>query len=646
MRCVLMKKCDILTLIFLPVVGIILFTHCASPAPATRGSRPKHATTAPAYKIDEQLLREIHEIEQDLLESPHNTDLLVQLAGLYMDVGDGDNALRIMEQLKALNYTATPQVYSSLGKLYDDRGEYKLAKENYTLFKELVKDNNDLLTKTDLLIEALDFKIKTLATPFSVVLRRISSDINTADSEYLSQFTLNAKQIIFTRRFNEQEDLFMAQKTPEGYDITPIEAVNTPLNEGAHTISADGSTLIFTHCNEKFGFGSCDLYLTTLQADGLWRQPSNMGAKINTRHWEAQPSLSADGNSLYFSSTRPEGSYGASDIWVATRQADGTWGYPKNLGKAVNTAARDESPFIHADDRTLYFRSEGHPSLGSFDIYMSSLMDTKWAAPIHLGSPINTAGNDGALVVSLDGTKGYYATDTYQGVVQNHLDIFEFELPTVFRPQPMTYVQGRVTDGVTLMPIKATITVRHDLDQSAPTYSANYNGEFLIAIPVGQPTHMHITGDGYLFYSDYIYYDVVKHGVDPHIIDITLSKVTAIETPDESPSVVLRNIFFETGSSELLASSRSELDYLYELLLGRPTLKIELIGHTDNIGATDDNLKLSEARATAVKQAIVDRGIDARRISVLGKGASQPIATNDTAEGRAVNRRTELKLIP
>jgi len=264
--------------------------------------------------------------------------------------------------------------------------------------------------------------MSALENQSDINVRPFGKKINTSNSEYLPQFTLDDETFIFTRRVFDQEDLFIATKSEDGYETEAMDEVNTLLNEGAHTLSADGSLLIFTHCNTKIGFGGCDLYRSRRRSNGTWSKPANMGKSINSEHWDAQPSLSADGRTLYFASRRP-GGHGGTDIWACRLSKNGRWSRPVNLGPNVNSSAADESPFIHADGQTLYYRSRGPLGMGGFDLFRSKLENNAWSQPIHLGSPINTTGEDGALVVSLDGTRGYYATDNYKGVKQNHLDL-------------------------------------------------------------------------------------------------------------------------------------------------------------------------------------------------------------------------------
>ena len=381
------------------------------------------------------------------------------------------------------------------------------------------------------------------------------------------------------------------------------------------------------------------------RANGEWSKPANLGETINTRHWESQPSLSANGRKLYFTSKRP-GGLGGADLYYSVRQQDGTWGRPRNLGPEINTPMSEESPFIHPDGRTLYFRSEGYDGFGSFDIYTSRLTGNKWSTPTHLGHPINTSGEDGALVVNLNGTKGFLASNIYKEEKLDHLDIYEFDLPEPFRPLPMTFIKGRILDEQTKLPLRAEILITYlDSSDFKTVCRANYNGEFLAAVPVGQATSITVGARDYMFYSDHVNFQEVRYSSDPYAINIGLSKIKDEVEKEEHQPVVLNNIFFQSGSATLLASSDNEISILYNLLKSQPSIKIEIIGHTDDVGNDNDNLILSEQRAQAVKDAVVTKGINSDRIQVSGQGENQPIASNETEEGKATNRRTEFIII-
>lgn len=624
----------------------ILMSCSTNPEPtAPRGKLPDIKTDSPRYTTDQQIISEIKDVKKKLLKKPNDTDLLLQLASLQIEVDQSESAIENLEKLKSLNYTGEPKIYASLGKLYDQKEEYKKARENYLLFQHKIEDNPGLWERTNKIITHLDFKMSILSKPYQINLRPLDTGINTQASEYLSRFTIDGEELIFIRRSGGQEDLFYAKKTDGVFVSTPIDELNTFENEGAHTISADGSLLIFTHCSEKFGYGSCDLYSSKKDINNKWSKPANLGRTINTRHWEAQPSLSPDGNLLFYVSTKPQGSHGGSDIWVSRMTNDGTWSKPRNAGNIINTSERDETPFFHPDGKTLYFRSKGHPSLGNFDIFMSIRDQGGWGEVINIGSPINTSGDDGALTVSLDGLSGYYSTNNYNGEEQATLDIYKFDMPDDFMPTAMTYVKGRITNDEGF-PLKASIYVEYlEGLKVSSNYKSNANGEFLTAIPVGIPALINVESDGYIFYSDHVNYTDTKYGVDPYNLEIVMTELAPEETNVIASPVILKNIFFESGSATLLEISNTEINILKELLIKNEDLRIKIIGHTDDVGDEADNLILSQARAEAVKTSLVQMEIASSRIETQGLGESLPIASNQTEEGRSANRRTEFVII-
>ena len=626
---------------------LIILVACQSQQPLVTSRIPPTKTQNPAYETDEELILKAEQLEKRLLEEPQSNDLRIQLAGIYQELELNDKALHHLEILKNIGYQEEPRLYGSLGQIYKSKGQYELALDSYRQFRSLVNQEGTTGQKIQSEIDHLNFIIETLSQKYELKLESLGTAVNTRNHEYLPQMTMDKETIIFTRRFFNQEDLFQAKNISGAYEVTPLEEINTLSNEGGHTISADGQLLILTQCQEKKGFGNCDLYRSTKTAEGKWTTPVNMGSRINSRSWDAQPSLSSDGRTLFFSSRR-EGGFGGSDIWYSNKRSDGQWTVPKNLGGVINGKSDDESPFFHPDGRSLYFRSKSHKGLGSFDIYKSTKRDSGWTMPQHLGSPINSTGNDGALVVDLSGTTGYFATDIINGVRQEHLDIVKFTLPFEFRPSPMTYIKGRVTDHQTNYPVQAQIRIASLENTSYRSlYRTDVNGEFFAAIPVGEPILVNVSSDGYLFYSKHINISETFYGVNPDTVLIDLQKLILepTSTVSSEETIVLNNLFFGTGSSELLPASNSEILILTGLLLDNPDIRIEIIGHTDNVGDVDTNLRLSQDRAIAVKNALIEKGINPQRIEATGKGENLPVASNDTPEGRAQNRRTEFRII-
>ncbi|MCB0502695.1 MAG: OmpA family protein [Bacteroidetes bacterium] len=459
--------------------------------------------------------------------------------------------------------------------------------------------------------------------------------VNSSDSEYMPYLSADEETVIYTRLIHNQEDLYITgKKNDEWIKAEPMEedVITTGHNEGAHCISADGKLLLYTICNEKHTLGSCDIYMSKKTKDG-WSLPTNIGKPINSFSWDSQPSLSADGKSIYFVSNRA-GGYGGKDIWVS--HYDHKWSEPVNLGPEINTEYDEQSPFIHFDNETLYFSSDGHPGLGKQDIYFSKQKAGKFTTPVNLGWPINTHKNESGLNISLDGNVAYYAAEKEEGF--GGLDIYEFKTPDFAKPKRVTYVKGNIFDQTTHKAIDAEFILSDLEGNITPITQITENGSFLICLPSGKDYSLHVKKDGYLFES---YHFQLKDTVErkAHVLEIRL------EPMEKGKSIVLNNVFFETNSYALLPESKIELDELYDLLILHPTVKIEISGHTDDIGPPTYNLELSQKRAQSVVNYLVKKGITIDRLTARGYADFKPIAGNDTPEGRAKNRRTEFTVI-
>lgn len=470
--------------------------------------------------------------------------------------------------------------------------------------------------------------------------RNMGESINSRFSEYYPTLTIDAKEFIFTRRVNNfNEDFYGAQRQEDGSWSKAAGLsgnINTEHNEGAQNISQDGDWLIFTGCNLPDGVGNCDLYISFLTPDG-WSTPENLGYPINTEAWESAPSLSPDKRDLYFASRRIDG-YGGSDIYVSHRLPNGRFGQPENLGPEINTSGDESCPFIHADNQTLYFTSNGHLGYGGDDLFMAKKGPKGiWSKAVNLGYPINTIENEGSLVVAADGKTAYYASDrsdSYGG-----LDLYSFELRADVRPARTLWVKGKVFDKKTLKGLPSSVELT-DLStrEVLSRIQTDETGNYLITLPVGRDYAFNVNRKGYLFFSENFPFSQKQPDSTYHI-DIPLQPLEA------NAAIVLKNIFFDSNLFELKPESTTELDKVVQLLKDNPTLKIEISGHTDNTGKAEDNQKLSANRANAVVRYLASKGVAASRLTGKGYGAVQPIAPNTTEEGRARNRRTELKVI-
>jgi outer membrane protein OmpA-like peptidoglycan-associated protein len=463
----------------------------------------------------------------------------------------------------------------------------------------------------------------------------LGDSVNTPRSEYLPCVTIEDSLIVFTRLVDGMREDFIESKITGNNQYSKWRTIPGALNEepkkGAITLSPDGEWLIFAADFSGRGLGSFDLYITYWTNEG-WSEPVNLGDKINTEFWETTPSLSPDKRTLYFTSNRP-GGIGGSDLYVSYMQPNGKWGPAENMGTVLNSAGDEMAPFIHADNQTLYFTSSGHPGYGGADLFISRKQtDGSWSKPENLGYPINTIENDGSLAVAADGKTAYYSSNRSDS--RGGLDLYTFELREDIRPYKTLYVKGNVFDAKTKQPVPATVElIDNSLNKALMKIQTDGSGAYFITLPIGKDYTFTVNRKGYLYYTE-------QYSLSGKAADSTYQKDIALQPVTLNSTFVFNNIQFATGSFQLLPISLVELDRLLLVLQENPTLKIQISGHTDNVGRPDDNLKLSDNRAKSVADYLISKGIAANRLSWKGFGATQPIADNTTETGRAKNRRT------
>lgn len=467
----------------------------------------------------------------------------------------------------------------------------------------------------------------------------MGDSINSTALEYLPSLTVDGNKMIFNRRINGDEDFYESdKKNGQWQPAKPIAGkLNTNFNEGAQNISQDGEWLIFTGCNYPEGFGSCDLYISYKNKNGEWSEAENIGRNLNTDAWETAPSLSPDKRDLYFSSTRA-GGFGGSDIWVSHRSASGQWQKPENLGATINTNGDDGCPFIHADNQTLYFNSNGHQGYGMSDLFVTRKNEKgQWQEPSNLGYPINTIDDEGSLIVAADGKTAYYASD--KGDFKNGLDLYSFELRDDVRAQKTFWIKGKIYDKKTNAGLPSSVELTTiDSGYVLSKLQTDEEGNYLTTLPEGKNYAFTVNRKGYLFFSE-------NFTMTGNVSDSPLVINIGLQPLEKGSSIILKNIFFDSKSAALQNISFNELDKVAALMKENPALNIQISGYTDNVGKPADNLLLSVNRAKAVVQYLQGKAIDAKRIIGKGFGEAKPIASNTTAAGKAENRRTELTVI-
>jgi flagellar motor protein MotB len=579
-------------------------------------------------------------------EDPRFIEAYLVLAEVYEDSGKPVDAIETYKKGLPINPLFYPYGYITLGNLLFGEGMYQQAMDNFQYFMSLNTNNPDQTNKARLGTEKCNFALNALNHPVDFKPVNIGETVNTELDEYWPSLSADEKTLFITRLIPSddpakkvQEDFFISEWKDTAWSIVSNAGrpLNTPDNEGAQTISGDGRTMVFTACNRRDGKGRCDLYASEKEG-GQWTIPVNLGSPVNTPYRETQPALSADGRTLYFSSDRPGGK-GQHDIWTAHRNDNGLWSVPVNLGDTINTPGIEMSPFIHEDNQTLYFSSNGHLGMGGYDLFVSRKdSNGHWQIPENMGYPINTNRDEIGLIVNARGNKAYYSSDKdkYHGK-----DIFVFDLPVNGRPLMVTYMKGKVFDAQDHHFLKAEFRLT-DLESGKDVYrslSDSITGEFLVSIPVNRNYMLHVIRTGYLFYSGNFTLKNIFEPDKPFIKDVPLQPLRA------GNSIVLNNVFFETDSYTLKKESRLELDKVVHLLMANPQIKIEIGGHTDNTGSTEYNQKLSENRARAVAEYLISSSVKADRITSKGYGMRISLAANDTDEGRAQNRRTEMKVV-
>jgi outer membrane protein OmpA-like peptidoglycan-associated protein len=558
------------------------------------------------------------------------------------NIKDYAAAVISLEKVNALAPNYKPELCFHLGRAYFYNQQYEKSKAVLSTCGQN-KLSLEQEKQVELYLKSSDFAVVAMQHPRKFQPRNLGPGINTASDELMPTITADERFIYFTRLdrsgYMLEENIYVSRDSAGAWSTAQM--VDAPIsmysyNDGATCISPSGKYLFFTSCERPGGLGNCDIWFAAKNETGF-EKPRNLGNKINTPAKDIQPSISADGRTLYFASNR-KGGYGGLDIWCSVLQDDFTWSEPKNLGPLINTQFDEERPFIHPDDQTLYFSSDGLPGFGNSDFFVSrKLPNGEWGRPENLGYPINGPGDEIGIVISADGKTAYFASERSDGM--GRMDIYSFETDESFKPNYVTYVKGKIFDAETKSPVKANVQL-FDLEAAKlyTTLSSDNKGEFMITLPSGKDFAMEVMKEGYLFHSLNFSLKEVKQGY-PYYVNVPLQKIKPGQT------IVLNNVFYESNLYSLKETSKTELNLVADLLLKNPTLKIEIGGHTDNTGNENHNKILSEKRAKSVFDYLKSKGIDESRITYKGYASSKPVADNDTEEGKAQNRRTEIIVI-
>ncbi|WP_139925814.1 OmpA family protein [Hymenobacter sp. DG01] len=607
--------------------------------------------------------------------NPNNAQLNLKIGDCYLNSGFKPRALEYLQKAYQLNPDVDPRIHYLLGRGLHLNAKWDEAIAEYKRATPAggAKNTAGLTQDIQKKIRECENGRKLAAKPSRVFIDNAGPGVNSPYPEYGPVITADESVILFTSRRpgstggqkdpdsgGFMEDIYTSTRTTQGnwVDARNLgESVNTEGHDATVGLSPDGQRLL-VYLEDNGG----DLHEANLRG-AEWRKPQKLGSRINSKYHESSAAYTPDGRSLYFV-TDKEGGLGGRDIYRIEMEGRGP---AVNLGSVINTQYGEEGVFLHPDGKTMYFSSEGHNSMGGYDIFKSVYQNGKWSAPENLGWPINTPDDDVFFVISASGRHGYYSSFRDDGLGSKDIYQITFlgpEKPPMLsqedqllasRVQPVketllappvaiasaqvTILKGVVTDEASKQPTEATIDViDNSLNQVIASFQSNaQSGRYLVSLPSGVNYGIVVRKDGYLFHSEN--FDLPAGAAYSEVV-----KNIALKKLDVGVKVVLNNIFFDTGKATLRKESTNELERLQKLLLETPALRLEISGHTDNVGKADYNKDLSQRRAQAVVDYLLAKGIDKSRLTSLGYGDTQPVATNTTAVGRQLNRRTEFKV--
>ena len=592
------------------------------------------------YK-DEKILLRMQRLEQSLAEKElystlkqyvfnfgidnfsENTDLIWKLAKLAEKYGPPGESILLYKFVlkhyrKGTNIRQVRQEFDSL--TIDQKDNYVPLQQYY----ELV---------------AYRKEIDTLRPPHGVLVKMaewVNSDkadygpaIGNLDSLLLFTSKRNSSLQSIGRSYNE--DLFFTTRENDPWmEAQPFKTINTRYNEGSACLSNDGKFLYFARCNSPDSYGNCDIFQASLTADSTWGEVKNLGKNINTISWDSHPSLSHSGDTLFFASDRL-GGFGLSDIYYTVKDQQGVWQKALNIGPIINTRGNEVSPFFHHRYNVLYFSSDGQPlTFGDFDIYKSYRQEVNWGEPKNIGPLVNGAGSEYYFTIDSESSQLFYARS--DETERENLDLHTFPVPMEAQPTAVARLKGSLINSQTKKPFTGIVSVI-DMDKGvevAPKFLRE-DGSFDFELINKRNYLLIIQGDDFFRIEELFFMDG----------DTEMHRETE---PIES-KIAFSSLEFENGKADILPSMHADLDKLANFLIDHPDIDLNISGHTDSQGSENSNLRLSQARADAIKAYLIYQfKIDGARISATGFGSSKPLVEEQSDEHRKLNRRVEFDI--
>jgi flagellar motor protein MotB len=553
-----------------------------------------------------------------------NTQMLWQLARLSEKHGPPGEAVLL---------------YRLVLKHHRQNVDVKKVKSEYDT---LTRNQKDYYVPLDEYYEMVDLRkeIDTLRPPHGVLLK-MADWVNSSKADYAPTIGNLDSMLLFTSKRNSHEqtiekksdeDLFFTTKlNGQWNDAQDFKTINTRYNEGSACLSMDGKFLYFARCNSPDSQGSCDIFVAELKADSTWGNVKNLGPNINTTSWDSHPSLSHTGDTLYFASDRL-GGFGLSDIYYSVKDNKGGWQKALNIGPVINTRGNEVSPFFHHKFNVLYFSSNGQPlTFGDFDIYKSYRVDGQWDEPKNIGPLVNGPGSEYYFTIDSKSRELFYARSEQDDI--SNLDLHSFPVPMEAQPEAIATLKGSLIDSETKRPFKGIVSII-DLDHGievAPKF-LRPDGTFDFQLINKRKYLLIIQGDDFFRIEELFFMDG----------DVEMNRET--ETID--PKIAFRSVEFENGKADILPAMHQDLDKLANFMIDHPNFRVNISGHTDKQGSEDANLRLSQARADAIKAYLIYQfNIESDRVEAHGYGSSKPIVEEASDDHRKLNRRVEFELV-
>ncbi len=553
----------------------------------------------------------------------------------YIDHKKNREAIQVFERAAIKDPSYFTPFYVKYATAYASIGNYTKALSILQSRYENLPSN--LQHKADELISICDFAIHQKIDA-SISVMNAGDSINTRAPEYFPTVTVQDSLFLFMRREGiTREDFYFSTITPNGFSKAQplMDSINDSDKKGAPSLSSDLKTLFFAAELQEYGLGRYDIYEVAKTPTG-WSEPMNLGPNINTSYWESAPSITPDGQAIYFCSNKP-GGYGGIDIYVSFKDKEGIWGEAINLGPNINTKGDEQTPFIHADNHSLYFSSNGWPGFGNADLFVvRKKIDGSWTKPMNLGYPINSFDNEGSVAISSNGQEGFIASDRPDS--RGGLDIYKIKLSDNTKANKTYYLNGHIVETTTRKALPGIVKLA-DLTDSTQYMQINVDnaGDFVLALPYFDTLAMQVSSPQHEYATFLMTADSIKL-LNGKTVEFALSPLQKIFTKN------FKNVFFNINAAQLQTRSYNELNALVAYLKSTPSATILIEGHTDNTGSENFNKQLSEKRAAAIGDYLIQKGIDNNKIYTIGHGASKPIGDNNSEAGRAQNRRTSFTI--